>query len=166
MRFAFACAVLTLSCASSTRDVVPETHDVRAGDATGQPAAKRDAYAFVARRPMGFVALASEHGLGAEIAAGAAGHLADSMDACAMGLARNGRLVDGAIQVSASIAPDGAVVVTHVTVAPGDAVAANALLCVMAPLKMITFPPGDASAQRGIAIDASWGPPAATPAPR
>jgi hypothetical protein len=65
------------------------------------------------------------------------------------------------VRVAATIAPDGSVVVTHVTVAPGDAVAANALLCVMAPLKMIPFAPADTKADRGIALDATWGPPAA-----
>jgi hypothetical protein len=163
-RVAVACALFATSCGGGTQDVVPETRDVRAGESQGDAGAKQDAYAFVARRPMGFVALSREEGLGAEIAAGAVGHLADSLDACAMGLARSGKLVDGAVRVSASIAPDGSVVVTHVTVAPGDAVAANALLCVIAPLKMITFAPGDAKTARGIAIDASWGPPAVGPA--
>jgi hypothetical protein len=155
-----ACVLLAASCGGGTRDVVPETHDVRAGDPAARANGKQDAYAFVARRPMGSVALSSEHGLGLEIASGAVAHLADSMDACATGLARSGKLVDGAVRVSASVAPGGAVTVARVTVAPGDAVAANALLCVLAPLKMITFAPGDANADRALAIDATWGPPA------
>ncbi len=163
MRLAVACALCALSCAGANRDVVPETHDVRAGESGSD---KQDSYAFIARRPMGFVALSNEHGLGPEIASGAVGHLADSLDACATGLARNGRLVDGAVRVSATIGPEGSVSVSHVTVAPGDAVAANALLCVIAPLKMITFTPVDAKAQRGIAIDASWGPAGVTTAPK
>jgi hypothetical protein len=161
----FACALFVLSCTASTRDVVPETHDVRAGDpaaqAQGQASGKQDSYAYVARRPMGSVALSSERGLGLDVASGAAAHVADSMDACAVGLARSGKLVDGAVRVSAAIAPGGSVVVAHVTVAPGDAVAANALLCVIAPLKMITFAPADPKADREIALDATWGPPAA-----
>ena len=108
----------------------------------------------------GFVWLSrNETGLGRELGARAADHLADALDACATNLAAKGRLVEGTIRIEASVADDGSVRVGHVTVAPGDAVAANALLCVMAPLKLTTFPAGagDGGARR-LAIDASWGP--------
>jgi hypothetical protein len=132
--------------------VVPETRDVRV-EGTGRSAGS---YAYVARRPLGFVALASEQGLGADVATQATDHLADALDACATELAAKGRLVDGAIRVEAAVTPEGAVAVSHVTVAPGDAVAGNALLCVMAPLKLTTFPTGGAG--RSIVLDATWGP--------
>jgi hypothetical protein len=122
------------ACGAGGRDVVPETHDVHVGGG-----ATPGAYAHVARRPLGFVALAREAGLGSEMAAG---------------------LAEGTLRIEASVAPDGSVVVGHVTVAPGDAVAANALLCVMAPLRLMTLPakaPGDRTA-RTFALDASWGP--------
>jgi hypothetical protein len=136
--------------------VVPETHDVRVGEngaATG--------YIHVARRPLGFVALSRQVGLGADLGAGVTEHLADALDACATNLAVKGKLVEGTVRVDASVAADGSVVVSRVTVAPGDAVAANALLCVMAPLKLTTFPAvaqAEAGTPRGFAIDASWGP--------
>jgi hypothetical protein len=150
---ALACAA-SVACASGARDVVPETHDVRVTDPAGA-----GAYRYVARRPMGFVAVASEAGLGLELASRAADHLADALDACATHLAGSGKLVDGAIRVEASVAPDGATTVSRLTVAPGDAVAANALLCVVAPLKLTTFPPaGSDAGPRGLAIDTSWGP--------
>ena len=148
---ALACALF--ACAGGTRDVVPETHDVRVTE-TGA----HGAYAHVARRPLGFVALGSEMGLGADLAVRATEHLADALDACATNLAVKGQLVDGTIRVAASVAPDGTVVVSHVTIAPGDGVAANALICVMAPLKLTTFPAAGDAAARRFEIDASWGP--------
>jgi hypothetical protein len=156
--------VLTVACAAcggGTRDVVPETRDVRVGGAA------TDTYAYVARRPLGFVALTRQTGIGVEVGALTAEHLADALDACATNLATKGKLVDGAIRIDAAVAPGGAVAVTHVTIAPGDAVAANALLCVMVPLKQTMFAPAASDGSgRMFAIDASWGPRgAATPRP-
>jgi hypothetical protein len=161
-RLGAACA-LSAACGGATRDVVPETHDVRV--TAGGGAGSQAAYAHVARRPLGFVALTRQVGLGDDIGARATEHLADALDACATNLAVRGRLVDGTIRLDATVAPDGSVVISHVTVAPGDAVAANALLCVVAPLKLTVFSadPGDAGA-RAFAIDASWGPPQTAPA--
>jgi hypothetical protein len=149
------------ACGGGTRDVVPETHDVRVGTSGGDVAGT---YFYVARRPLGFVALSKQLGLG-ELAARATDHLADALDACATNLAVKGRLVEGTIRLDATVGPDGSVVVGHMTVAPGEGVAANALLCVIAPLKLTSFPadPGDAGA-RMFEVDASWGPSQATSA--
>jgi hypothetical protein len=155
--FAFALmAGASLACASGARDVVPETHDVHVG---GGGAGASGAYSYVARRPLGFIAVARQDGLGAELGTRAADHLADALDACATDLATKGKLVEGTIRIEASVGRDGSIVVSHMTVAPGDAVAANALLCVVAPMKLTSFPPdpGDAGA-RAFAFDASWGP--------
>jgi hypothetical protein len=161
VRAVLAVSVATSACAHTTRDVVPETHDVRVTGGGGQ--GTQAAYAHIARRPLGFVALARQVGLGDEIGARATEHLADALDACATTLAAKGRLVDGTIRIDATVAPDGSVTLGHVTVAPGDSVAANALLCVVAPLKLTVFSPdagGQGSAPaRGFTIDASWGPP-------
>jgi hypothetical protein len=161
----YALVLACAACAGSTRDVVPETHDVRVtGGGAGQAG---QTYAHIARRPLGFVALARQTGLGADVGARAVEHLADALDACATNLAAKGKLVEGTIRIDVSVAPDGSAVISHVTVAPGDAVAANALLCVVAPLKLTTFPAatGDAAGgARGFAIDASWGPQQAAPA--
>jgi len=56
------------------------------------------------------------------------------------------------------VRPDGSVTPSRGTVAPGDAVAANALLCVMSPLRLMSFAPSDGSAGRAFSIDATWGP--------
>ncbi len=122
-----------LACGASTRDVVPETHDVKVGEPGTVGTRAQGPYAYVARRPLGFVALAHETGLGQELGARAADHLADALDTCATNLAAKGKLVEGSIRIEASVTPVGSVVPSHVTVAPGDAVAANALLCVIAP---------------------------------
>ncbi len=152
---AVAVAVAACACGAGPRDVVPETHDV-VGASSGHGAG---AYQYVARRPLGFVALARESGLGAAVGGKMTEHLADALDACATNLAAKGKLVDGAVRVDATVTRDGSVAVGHVTVAPGDAVAANALLCVLAPLKLTTFPPAaDDAGARAFAIDATWGP--------
>jgi hypothetical protein len=146
--------VACVACGGSSRDVVPETHDVVATAGTA-----RGTYEYVARRPLGFVALARETGLGDELGKRTADRMADALDACATSLAAKGKLVDGAIRLEAMISRDGDIAVSRVTVAPGDAVAANALLCVVTPLKLTTFPPGSEDAGvRSFAVDASWGP--------
>jgi hypothetical protein len=152
---------LLAACGGATQDVVPETHDVVKSETQAQ-----GSYAHVAKRPMGFVALSGEQGLGSAVANGAVERLADSLDGCATDLAQKGKLVDGAVRLRVAVAPDGAPVVSHVDVAPGNAVAANAILCVLAPLKLLGFPPAEAgAAPRTIAIDATWGPPTAAPPP-
>jgi hypothetical protein len=159
----FAVSCVLIGCAGETRDVVPESRDVVKSDTQSQ-----GSYTHVAKRAMGFVALAGEQGVGADVAIAAVEHLADTLDACATDLAQHGKLVDGAVRVRMAIAPDGAPLVSHVDVAPGNAVAANAILCVLAPLKLLTFPASDPNAgatARTMAIDATWGPPGAR-APR
>jgi hypothetical protein len=77
---------------------------------------------------------------------------------------RGGRLPSGAARVVAQVGADGRVAGTSLRVDPAQGVAADAVLCLLAPLKLLVFPPADAGA-RGIAIEALWGqvPP---PAPR
>ena len=145
----------TASCASNARDVVPESHDVRV---SGNAASSTDGYAYVARRPLGVVALAEARGLPDADARRAIDHLADALDACATDLGRHDKLVDGAVRVVAQIAPDGSVSGLNVKV--GQAATANAILCVIAPLKLTAFPPSEADAgARGLAIEATWGAP-------
>jgi hypothetical protein len=84
-------------------------------------------------------------------------HLADALDACATDLGRNGKLVDGAARVVVRVGDGGAIDGLNVTLAPGSAVAANALLCLITPIKLMTFEPIDGGA-RAFAIEAAWGP--------
>ncbi len=157
LHVALGCALALCACASS-RDVIPETHDVREEQTSaGQPPG--DGYAYVAKRPYGVVALAEARGMPNEIAARAVDHLADALDACAKDLGKQGKLVEGAIRVVAMFGSDGVVSGLNVKVAPGTAVAANAILCVITPLKLTTLPGLDGDAgTRGVAIEATWGP--------
>ena len=149
------CAIALHACAGSSRDVVPETHDVQG--ATPAPSASPDGYVYVAKRPRGVVALAEARGMSDEAARQAIDHLADELDACAARLAGQKRLAkDGAGRVVAAIGADGTVQGLNVKAAPGENVAANFVLCVVSPLRMTIFPAADAGA-RGIAVEATWG---------
>jgi hypothetical protein len=150
---------LALSYGCATRDSIPETHDVHQ---TASPAPSEDAYVHVARRPLAVIGLAEARGMSNELASRAVDHLADALDSCATELGRQGKLVDGTARIVAMVGADGAVGGLNVKLAPGAAVAANALLCLVTPLKLTTFDAGEASdagsAARGFAIEASWGP--------
>jgi hypothetical protein len=152
-------------CAS--RDAIPETRDVHQ---TASPSPSDDAYVHLARRPLAVIGLAEARGMTNDIAGRAVDHLADALDSCATDLGRQGKLVDGTARIVAMIGADGAVSGLNVKLAPGAAVAANALLCLVTPLKLTTFDPADgadggAGVQRGFAIEASWGPHVAGAAP-
>jgi hypothetical protein len=148
-----------LACASG-RDVIPDSHDVQGGrgvEPTG--AAGAFGYAYVARRPLGAVALAEARGIDGAVASRIVDHLANSLAACADGLAREGKLVDGAARIAAEIAPDGTPTGLALKVAPGGAVAANAILCFITPFKLTSFPlAAPNQGPRGVAIEATWGP--------
>ena len=159
--FVFVTGVAFFGCGGS-RDVATESRDIRGvdpADAPAQPA--KDAYEYVARRPLGTVALAEGRGLSREISQRATDRVADALQRCASDLAARGKLVKGAGRVVALIAPDGNLSGLQVKVAPGTDVAANAILCFIAPIKSLTFPVADADAgngQRGIALEAAWSP--------
>ena len=142
--------------------MVPESHDVRVTDPAAVEAAKKngaDGYVYIARRPHGAIALAEARGIGDAMASRAIDRLADSFEGCAADLDKRRQLVDGAMRVVAGIDPGGTLVGLNVKMGSGNAITANALLCVIAPLKLLTFPPaeGDAGA-RGIAIETTWSP--------
>jgi hypothetical protein len=151
-------SLLLCSACGGGRDVIPETHDVR-GVAAG--AGERDPgdYEYVARRAMAVVGVAEARGFEAATTAAVTDRLADALEACAEGLSGQGKLADGAARIAAHIAPDGTPGGLALRIGPGDAVKANALLCFIAPFKLTTFPlarPGDGD--RGIALEATWGP--------
>lgn len=155
----FAVATSGLGCGPG-RDVVPVSKDIRGnGTAVGTDGPKPvDAYEYVARRKLGTIALAEARGLPKEVAGRAVDALADRLQACATDLEQRGQLVRGATRVVAAIEPDGTVNGLNVKVSQGKAAAANAILCVISPLRGLTFPAveGDAGGARGIAIEAAW----------
>ncbi len=151
---------LTTACGGG-RDVIPESHDVTATDtrpATG--------YEYVAKRPLGVVAVAESRGLAPDVVRGVADRLADSLDVCATRLAGEGRLVPAAARVAAHIDRSGAPTGVALTLTPGAGPTANALLCFVSPFKLLHFPAADVDpSERGIALEASWGA-SAFPVPR
>jgi len=163
----FGCAGYVFGCGGGGRDVVAESRDVRGVDPGGAPdaAPSKDAYEYVARRPLGTVGLAEGRGLPRDVAQRATDSVADAMQRCAGDLAARGKLVAGAARVVALIGPDGNLGGLQVKVAPGADVTANAILCFIAPVKSLTFPTLDRdagaaarAAQRGLALEAAWGP--------
>ena len=136
------------------RDVVPETHDVRGEQ---KQSAAQDGYDYVAHRPLGTVGLAEARGIPADVAARAVDRVADQLDACEKDLRSQDKFVAGAIRIVALVDDRGAVEGVNVKISDDKGAAANAILCVVAPVRLLTFPPSDGDAgQRGIAIEASW----------
>ena len=159
MRALCLACLASLACAGAGgegHDAVPESRDVRvmdAGAASGGPG-----YDYVVKRPLAVVALAEARGIDPVVAHAAIDRLADALDTCMTDEGRKGTLADGAARVVAQIDPDGAVVGTSLKVDPGAGVAQNAVLCLVAPIRMLSFPPVDAGAvTRGMAIEALWG---------
>lgn len=115
-------------------------------------------YEYVARRATAVVGLAEARGLDPRIARAAVDRLADALDACAAGERRKGEPGQGAARVVAQIEPGGAVGGTTLRAEPGEGVAREAALCLVAPVRLLTFPPAD-SGSRGLALEALWGQP-------
>ena len=149
-----------ITCSPATpRDVVPETHDVHVtADAQPPPTGGFEGYAYVARRARGVVALAGTKNLAHDDARRIVDRLADALDACARGLEQQGTLVSGAARYVVAGLPHGTDI-TDLQLESGDAVAKNALLCVVAPARAVPLPL--AAADGGIPavlLDATWAP--------
>ncbi len=143
---------------SGPRDVAGEGRDVRVVPSADAGSAPLDTYAHVARRAHGTVALAEARHLRDADARAFVEHLADELEACAKMLEGRGELVDGAARVVAIAGPRGTAEGLNVRLAPGGAVAQNALLCVLAPLRASPFPPSTDGAQPGVAVEVTWQP--------
>lgn len=144
-------------CSPGPRDVAGENRDVRvaAGEAD---AGAGDAYAHVARRPRAVVALAESRHMREEEARAFTERLADDVETCAARLEERGELVDGAARIVAIAGPRGTAEGLNVRLAPGGAVAQNALLCLLAPLRALPFPPSTDGQQGGLALEVTWQP--------
>jgi hypothetical protein len=153
---------LAATCRGPSRDVVPETREVHvaAGADSGAGSPATEGYVYVAKRPHGLVALAEARGLDEGAVRAAVDHLADELEGCATRLLAEGKLAkDGAGRVVAAIAPDGSIAGLNVKAAPGPQTTANLLVCVVSPLKLVTFPPSGDAGARGLALEATWGAP-------
>jgi hypothetical protein len=150
-------ALCTMGCAGAGgegHDIVPPSRDVvvRDSDSSGNA----QGYDYVARRPLGIVALAEARGIDSQVARALVDRLADALDTCATEEGRRGTLVNGAARVAVQIDDTGNIAGTSVRFDPGPGIAESAALCLIAPVKMLTFPPADAGA-RGFAVEALWG---------
>lgn len=141
---------------SGPRDVAGENKDVRVDPReAGAPAS--EAYAYVAQRPHGVVALAEARNMTDEDARAIIDRLASDLEACATRLEAEHALVEGAARVVAIAQPEGPPAL-KVSIEPGGAIAQNALMCLVAPVRAIVFPKPAASGAPGMAIEAKWGP--------
>jgi len=145
------------ACNGGPKDATEHTTDVKVADAgdTGS-------YGYVARRPRAVVALAEARGFDDSTSRAAVDRLANALSACAGDLAKQGKLVEGAARLLVPVDAGGVVGNPQVVFSPGAAVAANGLLCVVAPVRMLTFPPasadaGPSGASRALALEVAWG---------
>lgn len=150
-------AFVVVACSpSSPRDVVPESREVRQAPA---PDAKNpDAYEYVVKRPHGTIAIAESRGMLKADAEAAANDLADRFEACAVALESQGLLVEGAARVVAEQEATWSAPAASLRLAPGGAVAQNALLCIVAPLRAGRLTPEKPNTRAGLAIEAAWQP--------
>jgi hypothetical protein len=146
-------SLIVLACSPSPRDVVPESHDVRVVPDAGPG----EAYVHVARRAHGVVALAEARHMTDDEARAIVERIADDLERCATSLEAQQLLVEGAARVVAVAGPTGTPAL-NVRFAPGDAVAQNALLCIVAPVRATTFP-ASSTGTPALAIEATWGRP-------
>jgi len=83
--------------------------------------------------------------------------LAEQFEACAVRLEGTGQLVAGAGRLIVLLDERGHVTGTDAKLSPGSDVAGAALLCLLAPGRALTYPPGKGS-RRGLAVEAVWEP--------
>lgn len=154
-----ALALTLTGCAPNVPDVAVASHDdfVVAGPSS---ASSSDGYEYVAKRPLGIVALAESREIPQPLARAAIDRIADALDVCVGERATAVALPRGAARVVVRIDGDGAVTATNVRVDPGAGALPVALACLVSPAKLLMFSASDAGA-RGMAIEAVWGPPEA-----
>lgn len=155
-----AAGVIAASACSPSRDVVPDTRDVRVvagGDAGGGPSGA-GGYAWVAKRPHGALGLAGAKNIDEASARRIVERLADELEACAVRLESAGTLVEGAARYVAASGERGTGEIGEMQLAPGSPVAANALLCLAAPVRSTPFPPAGKAGLPAILLEATWSP--------
>lgn len=150
------------SCSGGTRDTILASQDVVVDG--GPSTRSAEGYEYVTRRPLGVVALAEARGLPTAVTRAAINHLADTLDTCVTEQGRSGTVPRGAARVVAEVGTDGAIGGVSLRIDPGGGTPAVALLCLVAPIKLLSFPPADAGA-RGLAVEALWGTPSVAAQP-
>ncbi len=133
------------------------TRDVRSKGAAASVAVDRRDYVYIARRPHGVVGLVGAHFMTAEAAARSVDRIADELETCARRVEQRRELAPGAIQLVAITGSRGMGEITDMKIAPGGPVAANALECIVAPLRASPFPAATSAGIPALAIEATWG---------
>jgi hypothetical protein len=151
-------ALTLLACPSGGRDVVTDSRDVRGVQPDASAPPRTDGYAYVARRVHGAVGMVGAHYMKDEDARRIVDRIADELETCARRLEESGTLVEGALQLVAVTGARGTAEVTDIRFAPGGPVAANALECIVAPLRASPFPAGTDAGVPAVAIEATWSP--------
>jgi hypothetical protein len=131
-----------------------QSHDVVVAGPQAAPSSQ--GYEYVAKRPLGVVALAEARGLDPQLARVAIDRLADALDQCVTEEGRKGAPVDGAARIVVQLDDAGNVAGTTLKVDPRPGAPQSAVVCLLAPLRMLGFGASDAGA-RGLAIEALWG---------
>ncbi len=137
---------------------MPETHDVHGVE---QPADANGGYEHVARRSLAVVALAEARGISKDVASKAIEVVADQMEACEKEQQAAGKLVPGAVRIVALVDARGTIGGLNISRLSQKEAAGNAILCLIAPVRLLVLPPLDGDAgngePRGLAIEATWG---------
>jgi hypothetical protein len=150
------------ACSGGARDALAPSQDVVVG---GGPSTRTaEGYEYVARRPLAVVALAEARGLPTAVTRAAIDRLADALDTCVTEQGVGRAAPRGAARVVAEVGDDGGITGVSLRIDPGAAAPAVALLCLVAPVKLLSFPLADAGA-RGLAVEALWGAPSAAAQP-
>jgi hypothetical protein len=150
-------ALLTLGCPGKPSDVAIDPPSPSGRVVADHDVGAHDGYVYVARKPHVTIALAEARGITEAEGIAMVERLAADFSGCAARLAGEGQLAVGAGRVVMIAGPRGMPEGFNVRLAPGAAIAQNALMCLIAPAKTLVFPPADAS-QRGLAIETTWGP--------
>jgi hypothetical protein len=154
--FVLACAMSVAYACSPSRDTVPETKDVHV--VAGADAGASATYRFVARRPHGAIGIAGTKNIGDDDARRFVEHLADELEACATRLQETGSLVLGAARMVVASGAKGNAEIGDTELQPGSGIAANALLCIVAPARATPFPSAGSAGIPAILIEATWSP--------
>ncbi|MBX3185632.1 MAG: hypothetical protein KF819_01400 [Labilithrix sp.] len=156
---AIAAVASLVACPGPGRDVVPETHDVHVtnGDASAADAS-HDAYVYVTRRPRAAIGLVGAHDMADDEARRIVDRVADELETCAARVEQRGALAHGAAQLVIVAGPRGNAEISDMRLEPGGPVAANALECIVAPLRATPMTPSSGPRPPALAIEATWGP--------
>jgi hypothetical protein len=146
-------SVLVMSCSpSGPRDASdPHAHDVVTHEIP-------EGYEYVVKKPHGVLALAEARGIPKDSARRAMDRLATDFDACLADLERKGTLKPGAARVVVPLGAGGIAGQPLVRVSEGPDTTATTILCIVAPVKMLAFPPASPTeaGAPGMAIEATW----------